>query len=119
MVHKSIKILLWLLGLMVTLGVMAVMGWISVSHHHFMVSLNQGLHHYQTELLIWRVLLMSLLITFYPKLIHVVCKRNPHLSGDFIEKISRRRMIVFALIIYELFIVHNVLGLLVNTLIYG
>jgi hypothetical protein len=112
--NKTLRFTALIIMLIISLLVLLVMAAMIFVHSKH-INLTLFLSEYKLAINIWRYCLMGLFVFYYPKIIlYLYAKR-----GDInINKLSRRRYAIMICLFYELIIVHNLFGYLLNYIIH-
>tara|TARA_R110000868_G_scaffold266583_1_gene525831 strand:- start:48950 stop:49309 length:360 start_codon:yes stop_codon:yes gene_type:complete len=103
-------ILLFIAGFVVLIGV----GGVLVRHSHGINTTAVVLQQHSHILLLWRLGLYAGLIGFYPHIMRRVLAKREDISLEKQQQYCRRRYAIALCLFYELVVVQNVLGLLIN-----
>lgn len=105
------KIFICFVLFLITLSVGLLLAAKGLNEVQHIKKANDFLHHFSLWVMLWRYALMLIFIGYYPKLIRVSHQKK---TESVINQISHRWIAVMICVLYELIIVHNVLGLLVT-----
>jgi len=95
----------------------AFLGYLLTYHSATLLSMNQFLQNYQEAITMIRWSIMLLVIYCYPMIIKALLCSKKSLPKELVEEISRRRWPLIAFIIYEVFLVHNILAVILQFII--
>lgn len=109
------KIIFGSLLLILSLFILSILGGVLLTHAHSISSISNSIHKHQIFWMIWRYSLMVIFITFYPSIIRYALKNRENLSGWKIAQYSHRGYAIVMCVFYELFLVHNIFSIVINT----
>jgi hypothetical protein len=115
--NKSIKILIYFLLFVTGLILLNSLGFVLLKHADTITGINAFIRQHSLYFALWRYLLMAVIIYCYPAFIRKFYGEKQNIDPQKLAKYSRRRYPLIVLVLTELLLVQNWLGLAVNKLI--
>lgn len=112
-----LKIIMFTAILCVVLFILSVIGFTTVKHSEVITQFSAIISNHKICFIIWRYFLFILIIYFYPYFVSYVFRKGCVVETAKIQKYSRRRYVIIALILIEIFVIRNGLAWIVTKLI--
>lgn len=117
--HKILRYFTKYILVSISIIILFLLGFVILINANYLTIVNLFIIKNHLLLTFWRITLEILTVLFYPKIIKLIIKDNEGIDQGRLEKIQKRRYIILFFIIFELFVAHNFLSVLVNYIIYG
>jgi hypothetical protein len=117
MMKKLTKILIYFLLFVTGLILLNSLGFLLLKHADAITGINSFIKRHSLYFALWRYFLMAVIIYFYPALVRRFYRGKKMIDYPKLHKYSRRRYPLIILVLTELLLAQNWLGLAVNRLI--